>query len=91
MEGNRKPPNLHEMSHSPLRKSGYTCAPGGTLNTEFDKAAGSRLDNLNASPPPAPPPPTASAVSEDSKIEPEEAMDNKTASLRLTTIALSGS
>ena len=44
------PLNFIVTSNLPLIKSGYTCGPGGILNTLFFNAAGSRLDNLLANP-----------------------------------------
>ena len=50
VDGNRNPPNVIFIAHVPLMNSGYTCAAGGMLKTEFFNKAGSFLASLLAKP-----------------------------------------
>ncbi len=73
-EGKTKPLNFMSTSHDPRMNGGYTCALGGTLNTEFFNTDGSRLASLLARPEfPAPSSPTAlMTVPEEEAGEEEE-------------------
>ena len=50
VDGKMNPLNFIVTSNLPLIKSGYTCGPGGILNTLFFNAAGSLFESLLANP-----------------------------------------
>ena len=50
VDGKMNPLNFIVTSNLPRIKSGYTCGPGGILNTLFFNAAGSLFESLLANP-----------------------------------------
>jgi hypothetical protein len=92
IDGNRNPPNVMLTIHVPLMNSGYICAAGGMLKTEFFNKAGSFFASLLAKPlevkdgvlvAVAALPPAAAATAESGRLDVEKAAAmNPIASLR---------